>query len=105
MILRLTVVVVDYMFEFSFSNHDLHLEGEEVFRSTKRPTDYPLGVNNDSYRLDHVNFSCPWIIVLAIQPNIVDDVGMQQLPSGSSAFLPLVSWGGLELKENICVDG
>jgi hypothetical protein len=30
---------------------------------------------------------------------------MQQPPFGSSVFLPLVSQGDLELKENICVDG
>jgi hypothetical protein len=29
---------------------------------------------------------------------------MQQLPSNSSKLLPLVFQGGLELKENICVD-
>jgi hypothetical protein len=30
---------------------------------------------------------------------------MQQPPYGSNACLPLVFQGGLELKENICVDG
>jgi hypothetical protein len=30
---------------------------------------------------------------------------MQKSPSSSSVFLPLVSQGGMELKENICVDG
>jgi hypothetical protein len=40
-----------------------------------------------------------------IQSNIVKNVGMQQLPYGFSACLPLVFQGGLELKENICVDG
>jgi hypothetical protein len=30
---------------------------------------------------------------------------MQQLPYGSNACSPLVSQSGLELKENICVDG
>ncbi len=39
------------------------------------------------------------------QPNVVKNVGMQQLPYCSSACLPLVSQSGLELKENICVDG
>jgi hypothetical protein len=54
---------------------------------------------------DHVNFFCPWIFVFAAKPNILDDVHIQQPPSGSSKLLPLVSQGGLELKENICVDG
>jgi hypothetical protein len=30
---------------------------------------------------------------------------MQQLHFGYSSLLPLVPWGGLELKENICVNG
>jgi hypothetical protein len=30
---------------------------------------------------------------------------MQQPPSSSNKLLPLVYQGGLELKENICVDG
>jgi hypothetical protein len=30
---------------------------------------------------------------------------MQQLPCGSSAYSPLVFQGGLELNENIYVDG
>ncbi len=34
MILQLIIVVVDYTFESSFSNHVPHLEGEEGFRST-----------------------------------------------------------------------
>jgi hypothetical protein len=33
----------------------------------------------------------------------VDDIEMQQSPSNK--LLPLVSYGGLELKESICVDG
>jgi hypothetical protein len=52
-----------------------------------------------------VNFSRPWIIVIVLQPNIFKDVSMQQPPTSSNACLPLVSWGGLELKENIYVDG
>jgi hypothetical protein len=30
---------------------------------------------------------------------------MQQQPCGPNVYSPLVSQGGLELKENICVDG
>jgi hypothetical protein len=30
---------------------------------------------------------------------------MRQPPCGSNAYLPLVFRGGMELKENICVDG
>jgi hypothetical protein len=52
-----------------------------------------------------VNLSHPRITVLTAQPNVVENVNMQQSPYYSSVCLPLVSQGGLELKENICVDG
>jgi hypothetical protein len=34
-----------------------HLEGEEIFGSTKRKLDLPHGDDGDSYRPDKVNFS------------------------------------------------
>jgi hypothetical protein len=36
-----------------------HLEGEEIFGSTKRKLDLLLGDDGDSHRLDKVNFSQP----------------------------------------------
>ena len=36
-----------------------HLEGEEVFGSTKRKLDLPIGSEGDSHRPDKVNFSHP----------------------------------------------
>jgi hypothetical protein len=36
-----------------------HLEGEEIFGSTKRKLDLPLGDDGDSHRPDKVNFSHP----------------------------------------------
>jgi hypothetical protein len=36
-----------------------HLEGEEIFGSTKRKLDLPLGDDGDSHRPDKVNFSQP----------------------------------------------
>jgi hypothetical protein len=52
-----------------------------------------------------VNFFCPHVFVLIIEPDIMEGVHVQQLPSYSSDFLLLLFRGGLELKENICVDG
>jgi hypothetical protein len=52
-----------------------------------------------------VNLSCPWEFILIGEPDIMEDVFIQQLPFGSSDLLPLLSQGGLELKENICVEG
>jgi hypothetical protein len=42
---------------------------------------------------------------MLLKPNLVGNIGMQQYPYGFSACLPLVSRGGLKLKENIHVDG
>jgi len=42
-----------------FCNREPHLEGEEVFGSTKRKLDMPIGSEGDSHRPDKVNFSHP----------------------------------------------
>jgi len=97
--------MANYKSRLSFTNCLPHLKGKEVFRSSKQPIDCPPNVGKDSHRPNCVNLSHPWITILAIKPNIVDNVHMQQLPSSSNKLIPLVSWGGLELKENICVDG
>ncbi len=52
-----------------------------------------------------MNFFHPRIIIPVDVFNNVKDVCMQQLPSGFSNLLPLVSQGDLELKDNIYVDG
>ncbi len=101
---RLVVALANYMFVFTFFYHILHLKGEEVCGSAKRPN-YPPSVNNDSHHLDHVNFSRPRVTIHVAQPNVIGNIGMQQPPYGSNACLPLVSCRGLEFKENICVDG
>jgi hypothetical protein len=51
-----------------------------------------------------VNFFHPQVTIPIAERNVVDDVHMQQSPSSSSKLLLLVLQGGLELKENICVD-
>jgi len=101
----LVAALANYIFVFTFFYRILHLKGEEVCGYAKLPTNYPPSVNNDSRHLDHVNFSRPRITVHVVQPNVVGNIGMQQPPYGFNACLPLVSWGGLEFKENICVDG
>jgi hypothetical protein len=42
-----------------FGNRVPHLEGEEIFGSTKRKLDVPIGDAGDSHRPDKVNFSQP----------------------------------------------
>ncbi len=52
-----------------------------------------------------MNFFHPEVAIPTAKPNIVEDVCMHQSPFSFSNLLPLVFQGGLELKENICVDG
>ncbi len=102
---KLAVVVANYTSMSSFINHLSHLEGEEVFGSAKRPIDCFPCVEEDSHHLDRTNFFRPRVFVLVTEPDIVEDVHVQQPPFGSSDLLPLLFQSGLKLKENICVDG
>jgi hypothetical protein len=103
-LVRLVAIMANYMFRSSFTNCLPHLEGEKVFGSSKWLADCPLGANNNSHRPNRVNFFHPQITIPIAEPNEVDDVHKQQLPSSSSKFPHLVFQGGLDLKESICVD-
>ncbi len=76
-----------------------------MFGFAKRLIDCRLNENKNSHHPNYVSFSCPQITILAIELDIVEDVHIQQPPFGSINLLPLVFQDGLELKENICVDG
>jgi hypothetical protein len=73
---RLAATMANYTSKSSFTNFLLHLMGKEVFGSSKQLIDCPLGSNNDSHHPNHVNFSCPQVIVHVVKPNIVDNVHM-----------------------------
>ncbi len=103
--IRVMSTMKNYTSRSSFSYRILHFKGEEVLRSIKRPVDCPPNVDNDSHRHDHVNLFHPRITIFIAQLNVVENVGMQQLPCCSNVCSPLVSRGDLELKENIRVDG
>jgi hypothetical protein len=64
------------MSKSSFFYHTPHLKGEEDFGFAKQPIDCPLGANNDYHHPDRVNFSHPQAMVLAIQPNVIGNIGM-----------------------------
>ncbi len=102
---RLVVAMANYRSKSSFTNHLPHLKGEEVFGSTKQLAICPFNANNDSHLPNLVNFLHPWVTILVVKPNIMDDVRMQWLPSNPSNLLLVVSQGGLKLKESICVNG
>jgi hypothetical protein len=78
-------VMANYMSRFSFFYYAPHLKGEGVFGSTKQPVDCSLSVDNGYHHLDRVNLFRPQIIIFASQPNVVKNVGVQQLPCSSSA--------------------
>jgi hypothetical protein len=83
--------VANYTSRSSFTNHLPHLEGKEAFGFAKRRIDYLLGINEDSHHPDHVNFFCPWVFVLVVKLDIVEDVHVQQLPpTGSNDLLSLL---------------
>jgi hypothetical protein len=102
---KLMAIMTNYMFGLSSSYHIPHLKNQEVFGSAKWPIDCPPDVDNDFHHPDRVNFFRPQVTVPTTQPNVVQNVNMQQLPCGSNACSPLVSRDGLELKANICVEG
>ncbi len=55
-LVSLGIDVVNYTFGSSYFYHVPHLEGEEVFGSTKWPDDCPPSANNDSHHPHCVNF-------------------------------------------------
>ncbi len=81
---KLTTIVANFTFGSTFANCLLHLEREKVFGFAKQLVDCFLGIDQDSHRLDCVNFFHPWVFVPTPEPNIVDYVHVQQPPSGSS---------------------
>jgi hypothetical protein len=88
---KIVVIVANYTFGSSFTNRLSHLKRKKMFRFAKRPIDCPPSIDEDSHHLDHVNFFLPWVYVRIIEPDIVQDVHIQQLPSSSNDLLPLLS--------------
>jgi hypothetical protein len=66
----------NYMFKFSFSYCILHLEGEEVFGSTKESINSLPSAKNDFHHFNRVNLFHPKVTVPIAQPNVVGNVSM-----------------------------
>jgi hypothetical protein len=75
---KLVTIIANYIFEFSFMTQILHLEGEEVFSSTKCSANCFPRVDDNSHRPDHVNVFCPCVANLPIQPNNVDNMSINR---------------------------
>jgi hypothetical protein len=54
---EIAIAVAKYTSSSSLSTRIPHLEGEEMFGSTKHKVDLPLGLKAESHRHDQVNFS------------------------------------------------
>ncbi len=57
-LVQIATMVTKYTSRFGIFIKILHLEGEEMFGSSKRKENLPLGSKVDSHRLDRVNLSC-----------------------------------------------
>jgi hypothetical protein len=78
--------MANYTSEPSFINRLPHLEWKKVLRSSKQFANCPLGADNDSHHPNYVNFSHPRVTIPIVEPNIVDDVHMQQPPSSLLSY-------------------
>ena len=54
-----------------FCTREPYMASEEVFGSQKQKADVLLGFEDESYRLDEVNFSCPRIATRSSRANHV----------------------------------
>jgi hypothetical protein len=81
---KLVTDVANYTSGSFFTNCPPHLEGKEVFGFAKQLVNCVLSIHKDSHHFDHMNFFCPQVSVMAIKPNIMEDVHFQQLPPASS---------------------
>jgi hypothetical protein len=88
---KIVVIVANYTSGSSYTNRLSHLERKKKFGFAKRPIDCPPSIDENSHHLDHVNFFLPWVYVQIIELDIVQDVHIQKLPSGSNDLLPLLS--------------
>jgi hypothetical protein len=71
----MAAVVTKFTLGSSYTLKISHLEGEEVFGSTKQRQDLPLGLKGDLHKHDGVNFFYPQVefILRNFTPNV--DVG------------------------------
>lgn len=59
---KIVEVVSNYSNNGVLNTHIPHLEGEEIFGSSKQKMDLPLGFDSDSHRPDKVDFSIPRVV-------------------------------------------
>lgn len=67
--IQIVAAIAKYISSFGFFAIILHLEGEEIFGSTKCKANLPFRLEVDSHLLDGVNFSCPTVANATIPIN------------------------------------
>jgi hypothetical protein len=102
---KLATTIANYISKFLLTTRIFHLEGEEVFRFTKHNAHFLLGADDESHRLDHVNFSHPCVVVPTYQPNSVDDLFILRSPCVAQSMFPIFFQGGIMVNEIMCGDG
>ncbi len=102
--LQIANAIAKYTKKSSFTTRISHLEGQEIFGSTKREANIALGSEGDSHRHDHVNFSQPKDIALSsgfTGSNV--DVGEFSGIVKDEAFV--LTFQGLKVQKRVCGDG
>jgi hypothetical protein len=81
-----------------------HLEGEEVFGSTKHNAIFLPRVDDESHRRNHINFFHPYVVVPAYHPNSVNNLHIHGSPCVAQNMFIIFSQSGIVVNENICGD-
>ncbi len=77
---KFLATVADFAFGSSFMTLIPHLEGEEVFSSTKHNSYFSPRVSNELHRPNHVKFSCPRVAIPTCHPNNVNNLHIHGSP-------------------------
>jgi hypothetical protein len=97
-------LIAKYPSRSSFTTRIPHLEGQEVFGSTKRRVDITVRSENNSHRHDYVNFSQPRVNATSSGFN-----GSNVDASESSGIIRdeafVLTFQGLKVEECVCRDG
>ncbi len=103
-LLQLVNMVIKYTSRSFFTIKIPHLEGQEVFRSTKRRVDIALGLEGNSHTNYGVNFSQPRVNATSSGfANSNVGVGKSSWIVKDKAFV--LTFQGLKVQKHVCGDG
>jgi hypothetical protein len=102
---KFVATIANFAFGSSFMTLIPHLEGEEVFGSTKRSADFLPRANNELHRPKHVKFSCPHVVIPTCHPNSVNNLHIHGSPCVTKNMFFILFQGGIMVNEITCGDG